>query len=101
MLNTWKMISNVFKGISRLIFFTLIIFYKLQIILIKTDALSSNSTLMTKSKKPNYKAFIPIGITFIGAGIVFITAVNPTIGIGMAGVGIAFIAIGVNYKRRN
>lgn len=56
---------------------------------------------MTKSKKPNYKAFIPIGITFIGAGIVFITAVNPTIGIGMAGVGIAFIAIGVNYKRRN
>jgi len=56
---------------------------------------------MTKSNKPNYKAFIPIGITFIGTGIVFMTAVNPVIGIGIAGVGIAFIVIGVKHKSRN
>ncbi len=100
-LNTFKIISNVFKCMSCFSFLTFIFFYKLQVILIKTDVLFSNSILMTESKKPNYKAFIPIGITFIGSGIVFMTAVNPAIGIAMAGVGIAFIAIGVNHKRRN
>jgi hypothetical protein len=53
---------------------------------------------MNDSKKPNYKAFIPIGITFMGTGVVFLTAVNPAIGLGLIGVGIAFIAIGIKNK---
>ncbi len=35
-----------------------------------------------KNQKPNYKAFIPIGITFMGAGITFMVAVNPGVGAG-------------------
>jgi hypothetical protein len=40
----------------------------------------------------------PIGITFMGTGVVFLTAVNPAIGLGLIGVGIAFIAIGIKNK---
>ena len=53
---------------------------------------------MKDTKKPNYKAFIPVGITFMGAGVVFLAAVNPAIGLGLIGVGIAFMAIGIKNK---
>ncbi|MGD9328869.1 MAG: hypothetical protein PVH48_07885 [Cyclobacteriaceae bacterium] len=53
---------------------------------------------MNEPKKPNYKAFIPVGITFLGTGVVFMAAVNPAIGLAFIGVGIAFIAIGVKNK---
>jgi hypothetical protein len=41
-------------------------------------------------KEPNYKAIFFLGITFIGAGVVFISAVN-------AGLGGAFIGLGALY----
>ncbi len=56
---------------------------------------------MNESKKPNYKAFIPVGITFLGTGVVFITAVNTVIGLGLIGVGIAFIAVGIKNKNKD
>jgi len=56
---------------------------------------------MSDKKKPNYNAFIPIGITFMGTGVVFMTAVNPAIGLGIMGVGIAFIAIGIKNKKKS
>lgn len=52
-------------------------------------------------QKPNYKAFIPVGITFIGSGVAFTAAVNPAIGLGLIGVGIAFIAIGAKKAQGN
>jgi len=39
---------------------------------------------MNDTKKPNYKAFIPAGITFLGTGAVFIAAVNPAIGLRLS-----------------
>ena len=53
---------------------------------------------MNDPKKPNYKAFIPIGITFVGTGVVFMAAVNPVVGLALIGVGIAFVAIGIKNK---
>jgi hypothetical protein len=55
---------------------------------------------MNDTQKPNYKAFIPVGITFLGTGVVFIAAVNPAIGLGLIGVGIAFIAVGIKNKKK-
>ena len=52
-------------------------------------------------QKTNYKAFIPVGITFIGSGIAFTAAVNPAIGIGLLGVGIALIAIGAKKAQED
>jgi len=46
---------------------------------------------MKKQKRGiNYKAFFFLGITFTGAGVVFMSAVN-------AGLGTAFIALGIVY----
>jgi len=47
----------------------------------------------------NYKAFIPIGIAFIGAGVTFMAAVNPMIGVGLIGVGLAFVVIGTRRSK--
>jgi hypothetical protein len=52
-----------------------------------------------KKQEPNYKAFIPVGITFIGAGVVLMIAVGVPIGLGLVSVGIAFLAIGINKTR--
>ena len=52
-----------------------------------------------KKQEPNYKAFIPIGITFMGAGVALSAAVNPGIGVGLIGVGIVFIIIGIKKSR--
>jgi len=54
---------------------------------------------MTK-KEPNYKAFIPIGITFMGAGAALLAAVNPGIGVALIGVGVVFLIIGIKKTRK-
>jgi len=46
-------------------------------------------------KKTNYKEFIPIGVCFMGAGVVFLAAVNQGVGFGLIGVGLAYLAIGL------
>jgi hypothetical protein len=53
---------------------------------------------MTK-KEPNYKAFIPIGITFMGAGVALMAAINPGVGVGLIGVGVVFLIIGIKKTR--
>jgi len=55
--------------------------------------------LKMKNQKPNYKAFIPIGIAFMGAGITFMVAVNPGVGAGLIAIGVAFMVIGVRRSR--
>lgn len=45
-------------------------------------------------KSINYKVFIPIGITFLGAGIVFMLTVNVVLGSSFLGIGGAWITIG-------
>ena len=52
-----------------------------------------------KGKATNYKVFIPIGVCFTGAGVVFIAEVNPVIGIALVGVGVVWMIIGL--KKRN
>jgi len=52
-------------------------------------------------KKPNYKAFIPVGITFLGAGVALMAAVNPGVGAGLIGMGIIFIILGVKNKEKD
>jgi len=47
-----------------------------------------------KEKSINYKVFIPIGITFLGVGIVFMLTFNIVLGISFLGIGGAWIAIG-------
>jgi len=55
--------------------------------------------MTNKDQKINYKAFIPTGITFIGAGIAFMAAVNPGIGAGLIAVGVIFVVIGAIKTR--
>lgn len=43
---------------------------------------------------------MPVGITFIGAGIVFMVAVNLVIGIALIGVGTSFLAIGLANRSK-
>lgn len=38
--------------------------------------------MKNKDQKINYKVFIPVGITLIGAGVTFMLAVNSLIGVG-------------------
>ena len=49
--------------------------------------------MKNKDDNINYKAFVPIGITFIGAGVTFMIAVNPPIGAGLIAVGVVFVII--------
>ena len=57
--------------------------------------------MKNKDQKINYKAFIPVGITFIGAGVTFMLAVNSLIGVGLLGVGAAFVIIGAVRSRED
>jgi len=57
--------------------------------------------MKNKDQKTNYKAFIPIGITFIGSGVTFMIAINSMIGIGLIGVGFAFVIIGAKRTQGN
>lgn len=43
--------------------------------------------------KPNFKVFIPAGIAFIGAGVVFLRR-TPGTGIALIAVGLSWVAIG-------
>jgi hypothetical protein len=56
--------------------------------------------MANKDQKINYKAFIPIGVIFIGAGITFMIAVNSMIGVGLIGVGVAFVIIGARKSMK-
>lgn len=49
---------------------------------------------MKKKKQINFQAFFFSGIPFIGAGFVFIAAVNRVIGISLIGIGIIFMVLG-------
>ena len=55
---------------------------------------------MSEQKKPNYKAFIPIGITFIGTGIVFMTSINTVLGCGIMGIGLTFLVVGIKKSKQ-
>lgn len=55
--------------------------------------------MKNKDQNINYKAFIPIGITFIGSGVTFMIAVNSMIGVGLIGVGLAFVIIGARRSK--
>jgi len=57
--------------------------------------------MKNNDQKINYKAFIPIGITFIGAGVTFMIAVNSIAGAGLIGVGLAFVIIGAKRTQDN
>ena len=57
--------------------------------------------MKNKDQNINYKAFIPIGITFIGAGVTFMIAVNPAIGAGLIAVGAAYMVIGARKSKDN
>lgn len=56
--------------------------------------------MTNQEQKPNYKAFIPIGIVFMGAGVTFLTTINPGVGAAMIAVGIVFLVIGVRKSRQ-
>lgn len=51
-----------------------------------------------KNKKTNNKVFLPIGVSFMGVGAIFMTSINPGVGLALIGVGIMFIIIGVSKK---
>jgi len=55
--------------------------------------------MTNQNQKPNYKAFIPIGITFMGAGVTFMVAVNPALGAGLIAVGVVYMVIGVRKSK--
>lgn len=57
--------------------------------------------MTNQNQKPNYKAFIPVGITFMGAGVTFMITVNPGIGAGLIGVGVAFVIVGARKSRED
>jgi uncharacterized membrane protein HdeD (DUF308 family) len=54
---------------------------------------------MNKQKRPNYKPFIPIGITFIGAGVVFMASLNRAIGISLMGIGVVYLILGIRKRK--
>ena len=54
-----------------------------------------------QNQKPNYKAFIPIGITFMGAGVTFMVAVSQGIGAGLIVIGVTFMIVGVRKSRED
>jgi len=55
--------------------------------------------MKNQNQKPNYKAFIPIGVTFMGAGVTFMVAVNPGVGAGLIVLGAVFMIAGVRKTR--
>ena len=47
--------------------------------------------------KKNLKPFFPVGICFMGAGVVFLVSVNRGLGIALIGLGIVYMIIGSKY----
>ena len=56
-------------------------------------------TMTNQNQKTNYKAFIPIGITFMGAGVTFMVTVNPAVGAGLIAVKVAYLIIGARKSK--
>lgn len=54
-----------------------------------------------KQTRINYKAFIGIGASFMGLGIVFMLAVNTVMGIALLAVGAGNLVIGLSAKNKN
>jgi hypothetical protein len=52
-----------------------------------------------RDKKQSLKAFIPIGIAFVGAGVTYIVAVNAGVGAGLIAVGVAFMIGGARRSK--
>ena len=46
-------------------------------------------------KEPNYQVFFRVGFIWLPAGVVFMIAINPVIGIAFLGLGASYIAIGL------
>lgn len=57
--------------------------------------------MKNNEQKINYKAFVPIGITFIGSGVTFMIAVSSMIGAGLIGVGLVFVIIEAQRTKDN
>jgi hypothetical protein len=55
--------------------------------------------MKTNNQQVNYKALIGAGIAFIGAGITFMIAVNPMIGVGLISVGVVFVIVGARKRK--
>ena len=55
---------------------------------------------MKKKKEINYKAIFFLGITFIGAGVVFMSAVNAGLGGAFIGLGVLYMVIGGSKKEK-
>jgi hypothetical protein len=55
---------------------------------------------MSNSKKSK-KSHLPVGIAFMVVGAVFMTSINPGVGIGLIGVGLVFIIIGAGKAESN
>jgi hypothetical protein len=57
-----------------------------------------------KNRQKNAIAFIAIGVCFMGAGVALSAALHsrgaPVVGVGLIGVGVAFLIIGVTQKRK-
>ena len=49
-------------------------------------------------KQINYKAFFFLGLTFVGAGVVFISSVKSGLGFAFIGLGIVWMIIGGKNK---
>lgn len=49
-------------------------------------------------KQINYQAIFFLGLTFIGAGVVFMAAVNPGLGAAFIGLGALYMIIGGKNK---
>ena len=45
--------------------------------------------------EPNYQVFFTLGFVWLPAGVVFMLAVNPAIGIAFMALGAAYLAIGL------
>lgn len=48
-----------------------------------------------KMGEPNYQVFFNVGMIWIPVGVVFMIAINPTIGIAFMAMGITYLAIGL------
>jgi len=57
--------------------------------------------MIMNKEKQNYNVFLPLGITFMGAGVVFLLAVNPGIGWTMIGRGVFFVVVGIKKSQDN
>lgn len=53
-----------------------------------------------KSRQINYKAFLPIGVTFMGAGVVFLTDINKGVGAGLIILGAVYLILGAKHKNK-